>query len=417
MEFKYRANWRSPIEGNSDHEAQADPPEAPGTPQHRFKLPIGRFTIRGVKGALLVLVLEYLVLPQLAGARKSLHVLSNVNLAWLAAGVGLEFVALLAFAKLTESVLPKGQIKLWKIFRIDLSSLAFSHVIPAGAAGGTGVSMRQFTASGVRATDAGFAIAIQGIGSAVVLNIILWLALLVSIPLRGFNPLYALAAGLGVVVFAVFFALLILFTRGEEKVAHYLDFVCAKLKFLPRDRIFGIISRVGNRIAELEAHPDLLRKAVIYASLNWLADAASLWVFMAAFGYYVNPDALLVSYGLANVLAAIPITPGGLGVIEGVLTSTLVGFGSPRAIAILGVIGYRLINFWLPIPVGGLLYFGFRRHPPSPTRRSEIDSMLEIPNIEPGDGAVSETRFVQIAQKARRALRPTLGMQKRYDRT
>jgi len=45
---------------------------------------------------------------------------------------------------------------------------------------------------------------------------------------------------------------------------------------------------------------------------------------------------LLVAFGLANVLAAIPITPGGLGVVEAVLTSTLVGFGTPSAVAILG---------------------------------------------------------------------------------
>ena len=383
MDYKYRAR-RSPIEGNSDHEAENDPQGASQESRPRFKLPLRRFAIRGIKGALLLLVLEYLVLPQLAGARKSLHVLSHVNLAWLGAGVGLEVVALLAYAKLTESVIPKGRIGLGKLFRIDLISLAFSHVIPGGTAGGAGISMRLLTNSGVGATDAGFALALQGIGSALVLNVILWLALLVSIPLRGFNPLYALAAGLGVVVFAIFFALLILFTRGEEKAGHYLDVLCAKLRFIPRDRVYGIIARVGHRIAELESHPDLLKKAVIFASINWLADAASLWVFMAAFGYIVNPDALLVSYGLANVLAAIPITPGGLGVIEGVLTSTLVGFGSPRAIAILGVIGYRLINFWLPIPIGGILYFGFRRHRIIPR---EAASRAGEPEANPDEGS------------------------------
>src|SRR5205823_13011754 len=84
---------------------------------------------------------------------------------------------------------------------------------------------------------------------------------------------------------------------------------------------------------------------------------------VAAFGVRVSPDSLLVSYGLANVLAAIPITPGGLGVVEAILTSTLVGFGVPRGVAILGVIGYRLVNFWLPIPVGGVAYLSPRVDP------------------------------------------------------
>ena len=68
---------------------------------------------------------------------------------------------------------------------------------------------------------------------------------------------------------------------------------------------------------------------MIWAAANWLFDAASLWVFLFAFGQAVLPIDLLVAYGLANILAVIPITPGGLGVIEGVLIPTLVGFGVP----------------------------------------------------------------------------------------
>ena len=93
-----------------------------------------------------------------------------------------------------------------------------------------------------------------------------------------------------------------------------------------------------------------------WAALNWILDAASLWVFIFAFGHAVSPIDLLVAYGLANILAVIPITPGGLGVVEGVLIPTLVGFGTPKATAILGVLSYRLVNFWLPIPLGGVAY-------------------------------------------------------------
>ena len=102
-----------------------------------------------------------------------------------------------------------------------------------------------------------------------------------------------------------------------------------------------------------------------------MLDAAALWLFVAAFGHRVPVDALFVSYGLANVLAAIPITPGGLGVVEAVLTSTLVGFGTPRGIAILGVIGYRLMNFWLPIPVGALSYVSIRAQGASREAKAE----------------------------------------------
>jgi len=42
-----------------------------------------------------------------------------------------------------------------------------------------------------------------------------------------------------------------------------------------------------------------------------------------------------------------------------------VWFGAPKEIAILGVIAYRLVNFWLPIPIGGLAYLSLRVRPPA----------------------------------------------------
>jgi uncharacterized protein (TIRG00374 family) len=87
-----------------------------------------------------------------------------------------------------------------------------------------------------------------------------------------------------------------------------------------------------------------------------LLDAASLWIFIFAFGTAISPIDLLVAFGLANILAVVPITPAGLGIIEGTLIPTLVGFGVPHNPAILAVLAYRFINFWLPIPLGGFAY-------------------------------------------------------------
>ena len=73
---------------------------------------------------------------------------------------------------------------------------------------------------------------------------------------------------------------------------------------------------------------------------------------MRAFGHTLGPVGLLVAYGLANVAAAIPITPGGLGIVEGILVPTLVAFNTDQGVALLGVLAFRLISFWLPIPIG-----------------------------------------------------------------
>jgi uncharacterized protein (TIRG00374 family) len=98
----------------------------------------------------------------------------------------------------------------------------------------------------------------------------------------------------------------------------------------------------------------------LWAAGNWVFDAASLWLFLAAYGHRLNPVTLFVAYGIANLLGTLPISPGGLGIIEGVLVPSLVGFGAPRAIAVLAVVSWRLFEFWAPIPIGGLSYLSLR---------------------------------------------------------
>ena len=100
--------------------------------------------------------------------------------------------------------------------------------------------------------------------------------------------------------------------------------------------------------------------SLTWATLNWLLDAASLWCFVAAFGKFVNPVELFAAYGIANVAGALPVTPGGLGVVDSVAPLLLVSFGVTRSVATLGVLGWRLVNFWLPIPVGAIAYVSLK---------------------------------------------------------
>ena len=53
---------------------------------------------------------------------------------------------------------------------------------------------------------------------------------------------------------------------------------------------------------------------------------------------------------------ALPVTPGGLGVVDSIAPLLLVSFGVTRSVATLGVLGWRLVNFWLPIPAGAVAY-------------------------------------------------------------
>lgn len=337
-----------------------------------------RLTIRSIKVVAILLVFEYLVLPQIAGARKAITLLQNINLAYVVLGVLLEIAALFAYASLTEAVLPKSGPGLWTVFRIDLSSLALSHITPAGTAGGTGLSLRLLITKGVRATDAAFAIAVQGIGSAVVLNLILWAALIISIPIWGLDKIYLIVTILGILLIAAFASLVIAFTKGEQHFTKIAVKTFSKFPMLDETKVETTFRRISERVQDLASDPPLLKRAIAWAVANWLLDAASLWVFVAAFGHVVNLDGLLVAYGIANILAVIPVTPAGLGVIEAALTTSLVGFGTPRGVAILGVISYRLINFWLPIPAGALAYLSLGQGNTRIERRSSKRHRLGI---------------------------------------
>jgi uncharacterized protein (TIRG00374 family) len=322
-----------------------------------------------------LLIVEYAVVPQLAGAGKSLHLLRTVNPWWLLAGAGLEAAALLSYAQLTRAVLPQqGNCPgLFDVVRIDLSTLAVSHVVPGGSAAGTSLGYRLLTEAGVSGADAGFAVATQGIGSAIVLNLLLWIGLVISLPTRGFNPLYGTAAIAGIVLLGGFAGLVLLLTRGQDHAKRVLQGIARRVPFLHDETVQQVVTRLAERLGELADDRPLLLRATGWAAANWVLDAASLWVFVLAFGHTMSPDGLLVSYALANVLAAIPVTPGGLGIVEGVLTSLLVGFGAPRGPAILGVLGWRLVNFWLPIPAGALAYLSLRVEPGAPPERKAAE--------------------------------------------
>ena len=321
----------------------------------RFRLP--GWLRWGAGLAAVAFAVEYLVLPQIAGARNALHVLGGVRPAYLVLGAVLEILSVVAYAALTRSVLPAaGRPSLWTLLRIDATTLGISHIVPGGAATASAVRFRLLHVHGVPGPDAALGAAVQGVGSAIVLNVILWVGLVVSIPARGFDPLYTTAAVLGAVLVAGGVAAVVLLTRGQESSVRFVRAVARRIPYLAEDTVERYVRSAATRLKELSKDRRMLVQAVLWATLNWLLDAAALWVFVAAYGFRVPIDGLVVSFGLANVVAALPVTPGGLGLVEGVLVPSIVGFGAPRGIALLGVVSYRLINFWLPIPVAGLAY-------------------------------------------------------------
>lgn len=306
-------------------------------------------------------VFHFLVLPQIGGTRRAAGLIASLNPLFVAAAVSLEALALVAYAQLSRALLPARQRPgLWRMVRVVLSSLAVSHVVPGGAAAGGVLQYRLLTQAGAEPARASFVMAIQSLGSALVLNAILWVGLIASLPTTGFQPLYAAAAGVGVVLLAAAAGAALALTRGRTRVLTVIGKLADRIRWIDGAKVTTAFQRVADQLVVLGRDPRLGLTASGWAAANWLLDAAVLWLFLAAFGHHSSIAGLLVAYGLANVLAAIPLSPGGLGVVETTLIVTLVGFGTPRAIASLGVASYRIIQFWLPIPAGAVAWASLR---------------------------------------------------------
>ena len=341
----------------------------------RVRSPRRRAVSTTVKIVFTLFILVQFGLPALATGREGLERLVQVNPILLFVGLGLEFAALLAYSFMTRAALPEGSIPFATLARIQFATKAVTNVVPGGSAAGSALGYRLLTLAGVRGADAGFALATVGLTSAVVLNVVLWLVLAISIPAIGYRPIYVTLGIIGLFVLGLFFGLVAALMKGHEAAARGLGALASRVSWLDERHVQSLVYRLARRLRELLSNRSLLRRLVAWSLANWLLDAAALYVFIRAFQGTVRPDGLIVAFCVANVLAAIPITPGGLGVVETALTTFLVIVGVAAASASLGVNVYRIAQFWLPIPLGAVLYLSLRVGPWQIDRESPLGGL------------------------------------------
>jgi uncharacterized protein (TIRG00374 family) len=117
---------------------------------------------------------------------------------------------------------------------------------------------------------------------------------------------------------------------------------------------------------------------VWWGTLNWLFDCACFAMMFKALGAPIPWGGLLLAYGAGQLAATLPITPGGLGVVEGSITLALVAFGGQEASTAYAVLLYRVISFWFILALGwffiGEMALQVRR---GLWRRSATDTAVE----------------------------------------
>jgi uncharacterized protein (TIRG00374 family) len=103
------------------------------------------------------------------------------------------------------------------------------------------------------------------------------------------------------------------------------------------------------------------REAVLLIGGRIGFDYFALLCALRATGARPNAPVVLLAYAATAVIALVPLTPGGLGIVEASLSGLLVLAGVPSGSAIIATLAYRLVTYWLPIFAGSAIYFAFRR--------------------------------------------------------
>ena len=124
----------------------------------------------------------------------------------------------------------------------------------------------------------------------------------------------------------------------------------------PRGDTAANVDRIVRRVTSVQLGWRQVIIIVLWGLGSWVFDCMCFAVMFLAIGTTIPWDGLLLAYGAGQLAAALPITPGGLGAVEGSITIALVAFGGAHVTTVDAVLLYRLVSFWLVLVVGWLLW-------------------------------------------------------------
>ncbi|MGW4944217.1 lysylphosphatidylglycerol synthase transmembrane domain-containing protein [Actinoplanes sp. NPDC004185] len=308
---------------------------------------------------------------RLPDPREFLAALAGADYGWIALAAVLQVVSLAAFAFQQQHLLANLGVRLRvrRIMAITLARSALSISLPAGAAVSTAYAIREYQKAGVSRRVGAASAVVSGLAS-----------------IGGLTLLYV-AGGAGVVArdpgtylswrpLVVVAALAALTTAGVALGRRH----AARPERAPGGTGPLRSSRAGRRVARLlssargawRAGAGLRVRdwtvALVYAAVNWLTDLLCLAAAARALGLPVGVTTLAGIYLGVQIVRQVPLTPGGVGVVETALVAGLTATGATAVSAAAAVLVYRLLSCWLIIPVGGAAALALRRATTVPVR-------------------------------------------------
>ncbi|MBP3043293.1 flippase-like domain-containing protein [Arthrobacter jiangjiafuii] len=309
----------------------------------------------------LVLVFEYVVLPQLVGSDNVILALLKLPPILVVLAVLLQALSQASYSLLTRAVLPGETLPgFFTLFRIDLTDLAINHTVPGGGTTAAAARFRLLTRCGVMSQNALSAATIQVVGSNLVLAGLFGGALLATRGGVGGGRYFTTAGAVVVALLVLSIVVLMVLDRHLAGAVRAVRAAARAVRVIKPEAAEQFVRTLAAEIHMFRENPRRLVAAVVLAAARYVLGAACLWVFVAGFGYALEPQLLLLAYSLATLLALVPLTPGGLGLVEAVLVPMLAAMGAPQHVAVMAVLCWRVVQFWLPIPVGALAYLSLR---------------------------------------------------------
>jgi hypothetical protein len=331
----------------------------------------GLLAKRGVFLAITAVSL-YLLAPALLEVFGAFDQLDDFNPLWYVAMVALQLGSY-GCMWAVQHLAVRGE-RLGPVITSQLAANAFGRVVPGGVAAAGALQYAMLTRAGVPAAAAASGMTAS---SVLVFGILLALPLL-ALPAILFgapvDPGLWRAALIGGLVFlamllagAAAFVLdrpLLAVGRAAQVVRNRLLWRRAPLTGLPRRLVRErdeVRTVLGRRWWE----------ALLFAAGRWLLDYLTLLAALTAVHGNPRPSTVLLAFCAVQLLGTLPLTPGGLGIVEAGLTGTLALAGVDAGAAVVATLAYRLVSFWLPIPAGGVAAILHRRRYESSSAQPE----------------------------------------------
>lgn len=281
--------------------------------------------------------------------------LTRIDPWWVVPAVVCEALSYTAYASAQRVLLRSGgtTVGIAPLTGIVVAGQAASNCLPGGIAISSLVMYRQLRRRQVPDVLTGWMIVVCSLlyGSA------LAVLALIGVQIAGSDNSIPVLRIFSVAVAGVLLALLLALSTAR--------------RWLPRLRAlnrWGAVAGFFDRLSTVSLSPWAGGGAFALMCGSWLADLGTLICAHRAIGAQVPWQGLLVAYCAGQMVASIPITPGGLGIAEGSLTVALVAFGGAKTVTLAAVLLYRLVAYWALLPSGAIAYALLRR---SERQRSE----------------------------------------------